>query len=106
MPEKVTGRGTLRGLALGLALGLSFMVGGCTSPTTVSTQVDGSSAAYPPFVVEPSVRFIEANPREPSRTPAPSPASPHAAAGVPRRLFVPRLGVNAPVVGIDAPDGI
>jgi hypothetical protein len=97
-----SGRGVLRGLALGLAL----LVGGCTSPATVSTQLEGGSATYPPFVVEPPVRFMEADPREPSRTPAAHPAPPHPAVGVPRRLLVPRLGVNAPVVGIDAPNGI
>jgi LPXTG-site transpeptidase (sortase) family protein len=76
------------------------------SPTTVSTQVEGDSATYPPFVVEPSVRFVEADPREPSRTPAAFSTLPHAAVGPPRRLFVPSLGVDAPVVGIDAPDGV
>ncbi|HEU4512288.1 MAG TPA: class F sortase, partial [Nocardioidaceae bacterium] len=30
----------------------------------------------------------------------------HTAKGVPRRVVVPRLGVDAPVVGIDAPGGV
>lgn len=54
-----------------------------------------------PFVVEPSIRFEEAHPPGPSRT-----AGPAAAAGVPLRLVVPKLGVDAPVMKIQTSTGV
>lgn len=95
----MSGRGvrSLRGSALGLAL----LFGGCVqSPVPEGTRVGPEE--LPPMVAEPSVRFEKADSPGPSRTPAPHPT----VVGVPRRLFVPRLGVDAPVVGIDAPGGV
>lgn len=56
-------------------------------------------ASAPPFVAERAVRFETVDPPGPSRT---RPFHPHAR-GVPHRLVVPRLGVDAPVIGIRAP---
>jgi LPXTG-site transpeptidase (sortase) family protein len=46
-----------------------------------------------PFVVEPGVSIEAARPK------------PHAAAGRPNRLLVPRLGIDAPVIDIGVVDG-
>ena len=56
-------------------------------------------ASAPPFVAERAVRFETVDPPGPSRT---RPFHAHAR-GVPHRLVVPRLGVDAPVIGIRAP---
>jgi LPXTG-site transpeptidase (sortase) family protein len=63
------------------------------------------SEELPPYVVEPAVRFERA---APSQTPDTTDAPPRApeAEGVPHRVVVPRLGVDVPVVGIDAPGGV
>jgi len=53
--------------------------------------------AAPPFVIEPEVR-LEAAEEEPPKAAA--------ATGRPTRLVVPRLGVDAPIVGIDVVDGV
>lgn len=76
------------------ALGLALVVLGLAFPelgSGPSSDVDGgtTSAALPPYVVEPVVRLEQ------------TPARPHAAAGNPRRLVVPRLHVSAPVVPLD-----
>ena len=71
-----------------------------------------SEATLVPFVVEPSVRFERATPPGPSRTAGKEKdrrkrgERPATAAGVPVRLVVPRLGVNAPVIGISATNGV
>jgi LPXTG-site transpeptidase (sortase) family protein len=68
-----------------------------------------------PFVVAPQVRFDTAPSTppptdqpvdQPSEQPVEQPPRPAAAAGVPVRLIVPKLGVDAPVTGIFAPGGI
>lgn len=57
--------------------------------------------ATSPFVVEPAVRFEAAVPPGPPRT---TPSS--RPAGIPSRVVIPRLGVDARVIGVDAPDGV
>jgi LPXTG-site transpeptidase (sortase) family protein len=57
----------------------------------------------PAYVVEPAVRIDAVPDRAGTRV---APRGPSPAAGAPRRLVVPRLGVDAPVVGISAPDGV
>lgn len=95
-------------------LGVALVVGGVAVPQ-VSTRVHDrqvaeqaqsvrarlatSEATRLPFVVEPSVRFEKAKLAQPVEKPA-------AAAGVPLRLVVPKLRVDAPVVGISSTDGV
>ena len=93
---------TLTISALGLALAV---VGGVavarSAPDAPSAR--GAAGAEPsPYVVQPAVRFEAADSPEPS----PAPPSAHPAVGAPQRVIIPRLGVDAPVVGIDAPDGV
>jgi LPXTG-site transpeptidase (sortase) family protein len=61
-----------------------------------------------PYVVGPQTRFEAAEAPRPPRTvrPAPTPGVTRTVSGVPERLVVPRLGVDAPVVGIEAPGGV
>lgn len=75
--------------ALGLALVVMGVVLAQTTPSPRATTER-------PFVVAPQVRFEKVTPPRPSRT----------AEGVPLRLVVPRLAVNAPVVRISATDGV
>lgn len=90
------------------ALGLVLAVGGGVGAARVApggSHPDRSPPAQrqvEPYLVEPAVRFEAAEPAEPSRTAAPRPLS----QGEPHRVVVPRLGVDAPVVGIDAPGGV
>lgn len=90
--------------ALGLAL---VIVGGLVSARSGAERTGGaetvravgrpdmSQPAAPPYVMEPQVRIDRAEaPRA------------HPARGVPTRIVVPELGVDAPVVGIDAPGGV
>lgn len=67
------------------------------SARTPTTEPDErtSYSSLPPTTLEPAPEPIV----EPSRTPKPKP-------GVPVRLIVPELGVNAPVVPISAPGGV
>lgn len=80
------------GLALMLAgLGLGWIRGQVDGATARSSS--GMGPELPAFVVAPSPRLREAPP-----TPAP-------AAGAPRRLLVPAIGVDAPVVPVEVRDG-
>ena len=102
--RKNAGRGglTLTISALGLALAV---VGGVAVARSAPDAPSARGAEWvepAPYVVEPAVRF------EAVDSPVPSRAAPsvHPAAGEPRRVVVPRLGVDAPVVRIDAPGGV
>ena len=92
-------------LALGLVAsqtsGFAVVAGDQLRQSETQGASAAGAAAQVPFVVEPQVRFEEADPPGPSRS-----AGPLAASGVPLRLVVPGLGVHAPVVGISASDGI
>jgi LPXTG-site transpeptidase (sortase) family protein len=90
--------------ALGLAL---VIAGGVLSARSGAERTGGaetvravdrpdvSQPVAPPYVIEPRVRIDRAEaPRA------------HPARGVPTRIVVPELGVDAPVVGIDAPGGV
>ena len=119
--ERRTGRGGLTASVLGLVLA----VGG--GVVTARSAADGPSAradggavlraagagvtADASFVVEPAVRFEAVNPPGPPRTSPPGRAaaaspSERPRPGRPERLVVPELGIDAPVIGIDAPDGV
>lgn len=103
--DRSSGRGglTLKVSALGLSLAVSGGVAaGCAADAPRPDRALTEPVAASPFVVEPAVRFETADPPGPSRT---TPSS-HPSRGVPRRVVVPRLGVDAPVVGIDAPGGV
>jgi LPXTG-site transpeptidase (sortase) family protein len=67
--------------------------------TAQSASVTSNPLTVPemsPYDVAPDVEIASA---EPDPRPAPAP-------GVPRRLVVPMLGVDAPVIPITAPDGV
>jgi LPXTG-site transpeptidase (sortase) family protein len=110
--ERRPGRGgrPLTAAALGLALavvggvvsarGAAYTSGDAHGPV-VST---GAGFQASPLSVEPAVRFEAADPPGPPRTPRPAPRA-HEFRGAPERLIVPELGIDAPVVGIDAPGG-
>jgi LPXTG-site transpeptidase (sortase) family protein len=96
------------------ALGLGLIVGGLALPQLTdrlgddrgveaaqARPADGSVTRLP-FVTEPAVRFEEL----PARPAAPPRLSRHPAAGPPQRIFVPRLGVDAPVVPIHVEDSV
>lgn len=90
----------------GFALGLALLAGGCAQPPAgTGPPVGAGTARLTPMVVEPPVRFERMEPPAPSR-PATATPAPRPVRGVPVRLFVPRLGVDAPVVAIDAPGGV
>ena len=91
-------------------LGFMLALAAVTGPWTVPTLLEAREApadrvamaadrptvgsTKPAFVVEPAVRIAAAEPQ------------PAANAGRPTRLVVPRLGVDAPVVGIGVVDGV
>ncbi|GAB2730297.1 class F sortase [Nocardioides pakistanensis] len=93
-----SGRGglSLTVSALGLALAVSGGVATARSADGSLRAGEGSRASLPPYTVAPAVRFEAANPPGPPRT-TPRP---------PRRLVVPRLGIDAKVVGVEAPGGV
>jgi LPXTG-site transpeptidase (sortase) family protein len=93
------------------ALGLALVVGGgvvvarAAAPATAPGHAPTRTA--PAFDIERPVRL------EPATAPAHargrsgrSPATSSDAAGPPQRLVIDALGVDAPVVGIDAPGGV
>lgn len=99
--RRSTGRGRL---ALTVsAVGLTLVVGGAAvARVAEDASLPGRAPAQrqadvPAYVVEPAVRFEAVVPPGPSRT-RPLPR----VTGVPRRLVVPRLGVDAPVVDVGA----
>ena len=64
------------------------------TPEEVTTTAETPAQARTlPFVVEPGVSIKAARPK------------PHAAAGAPNRLLVPKLGIDAPVIDIGVVDG-
>jgi LPXTG-site transpeptidase (sortase) family protein len=108
-------RGRVAGAALCAALGAGLTVvavsawpaGGGDGPGSQTGPVAAPAAAEltgaepdppAPFVAEPPVEIEAAG--------GPQPARPAPAAGPPTRLVVPELGVDAPVVGIHAVDGV
>jgi LPXTG-site transpeptidase (sortase) family protein len=107
--DELTGRGGHPGWLAALGLVLASLTvalpwvapelapgSGRRSVRVVSGQEPAIS--LPPFVIEPAVRLQDVEP-----TPPPPAAS---AAGVPVRLIVPALHVDAPVVPIQAPNGV
>jgi len=99
------------------ALGLVLLLAGCVllvrstdlpatlfpAATVRAATVQAGNptqARSAPWVVEPAVRFEKVDRRD-----APERPRPHPARGIPRRVVVPRLGVDAPVVGLDAAPG-
>ena len=105
--DATTGRGDHPGWFV--ALGLVLSVAALTLPWSAPAVVHRAGPAQPPaavasqpglpaFVVEP---ITELHPRA-----EPPPPSRAAAAGVPVRLVVPALGVDASVVPIAAPGGV
>jgi len=111
----MAGRGdlTLMVSALGLVLA---MTGGVVSARAEAdaahdqrvsvAATEDSSTPRLPFVVEPTVGFETVNPPGSSRTTSPQRSTAHPARGVPQRLIVPELGVNAPVIRINAPNRV
>jgi LPXTG-site transpeptidase (sortase) family protein len=103
MEDGLTGRsrGSSRRLWLlaivGLALavvGIALQPSGADDPPVVTAAEEPSATrGAGPFVVEPNVRM------KPAKRPA-------KAMGRPNRLLVPRLGVDAPVIGIGVVDGV
>lgn len=89
------------------ALGLVLLLVGCvvlgrstdTPGATVAPQTPQRARSVP-WVIEPTVRFETAG-----RTGVPRRPQPHPARGIPRRIVVPRLGVDARVVNVDAAPG-
>ncbi len=83
-------------------VGLALLVGGVASARgVVDAPVPDRApaqrqASLPAFVVEPAVRFEAARPPGPPRTRSRA----RAPVGEPRRVVVPRLGVDAPVAAI------
>ena len=101
------------GLVVSQTSGFGVVAADQVRQPEAQTQLTNREATRLPFVVEPQVRFEEANPPGPSRTAAPDTKpgeepgeEPAAAAGVPLRLVVPTLGVDAPVTGISATNGV
>ena len=111
----MSGRGDLSLMvsALGLILAVT---GGVVSARAEADAVhdqrvsvaatEDSSTPRLPFVVEPTVGFETVSPPGSSRTTSPKRPTAHPARGVPQRLMVPELGVNAPVVRINAPNRV
>jgi LPXTG-site transpeptidase (sortase) family protein len=106
-----SGRGdlTLKVSALGLALvlagGVAVARSAAVVPSADPAVEPAPAAAAPPYVVEPAVR-LERAPSEGGPDTAASRSRAHRAQGVPTRVVIPRLGVDVPVVGIDAPGGV
>ncbi len=107
--DRTAGRGDHPGwlAALGLVLAgvtvclpwvATELAGRLQHPQPDPTSQATVGQPLPPFVVEPGVRLREAAASAP---PAAAPA-----AGIPTRLVVPALHVNAPVVPIAAPNGV
>lgn len=117
-PTKKRGGSPWRSAALVVATVLAallapWLVVAMTSPSGENAtavrvpEVDGTGpapAANAPLPTVPEVRYdvapdAEMDAAEPAPRPAPAP-------GLPRRLVVPMLGVDAPVVPISAPGGV
>lgn len=88
-----------------MVVGISLLVWGTRGGSVDSTPpgvalpgptATGSSSTPEPTMTEPELTI------EPSRTPD----EPHPSAGEPRRVKVPALGIDAPVVGIPVVDGV
>jgi LPXTG-site transpeptidase (sortase) family protein len=90
--------GTCALLGVGLVLA-GLALAGDPPPTTPQSSAVGRVA--PPYVVEPVVHIDAAAETQAPVRPERSPS-----AGRPARLLVPRLGVDAPVYGIEAPGGV
>jgi hypothetical protein len=95
------------------ALGLALVLGGGVAVARVAADRTPAErtveAAAPgeraPYVVEPAVTFEQADPSAGPVRPGGPPRA-HPARGVPNRVVISRLGVDVPVVGIDAPGGV
>lgn len=104
--RKQPGRGdlSLAVSALGLALAV---VGGVVAARSASPQdpaAAGPRPEVPPFVAAPPVRLEAVG--EARGRPVPAEVRADPARGLPRRVVLPRLGVDAPVVTTDAPGGV
>jgi LPXTG-site transpeptidase (sortase) family protein len=109
--RRSSGRGdlTLTVSALGLALvlggGVVLALVATDHPTPGPAEPAAASGERPPFVVEPAVTFEQADSSGAPVRPSGPPRA-HRAQGVPTRVVIPRLGVDVPVVGVDAPGGV
>jgi LPXTG-site transpeptidase (sortase) family protein len=98
------------GLALLVsASGLALVVGGGVSVARANLDTATPSpppiprqVAAAPYLMEPATNLEAVEPAEKSRS---IPERPRVQ-GRPHRIVVPRLRIDAPVVGIDAPDGV
>jgi LPXTG-site transpeptidase (sortase) family protein len=88
-------------------LGLVLVVGGGVTSARSETGRTGPATAAPVLAPAEAPAHRPAPPAEPGpRAPATARASTHATRGVPQRIVVPALGIDHPVVGIDAPGGV
>jgi LPXTG-site transpeptidase (sortase) family protein len=87
------------GLALVIVGGVASARSGVDAEVGAAVTPSRSAASLSPYEVEPIVRIRADD------GPAARPAV-HPAKGTPQRIVVPRLGVDAPVVGIDASGGV
>ena len=84
------------GLVLAVT-GVALEPSGGDDPSVVTTADEPTAKrGAGPYVVEPSVRLKN----------KPRPVRPAEATGRPNRLLVPKLGVDAPVIGIGVVDGV
>lgn len=81
---------------------MAVTVGLGVGPDWFHAEPPAAAAGTAPFETAPQVRFETVNPPGPSRTAGRA----HPARGVPDRLVVPTLGVDAPVVGIGVSGGV
>ena len=83
---------------VGLTLpGRSALIGDGEAGVSSAGDAPTAASTKAPFVVDPVVRIDAAKQKPTVRRPA---------AGRPTRLVVPRLGVDAPVIGIGVIDGV
>ena len=112
--DKKSGRG---GLTLWVsALGLALVVGGGVASARSSAVPSGPPAAAPATPAAPVTPAERPQAAPPSTQAPPSKTAPaperksrpkaHPAKGTPQRIVVPTLGIDHPIVGIDAPGGV
>lgn len=102
-PEHAAERGSHRTRWLAV-LGIALMTGGVvlatsTLPTQQAVAPVDTGPALAPYVLEPEVVI---QPSADIEEPEPQP---HPATGVPQRLVVPKLGIDAPVIRAHVTDG-
>lgn len=106
-PRRTPGAGGLPLIAAGL--GLALVVGGGIVLADQAADPPPGGHTPTPAQAVPQREAPRSKDVPPGVTPAAAPTYEprrHPARGRPLRLVVPRLGVHAPVVGIDAPNGV